>query len=431
MPARWVVVMQRRLFLTALLDGVLFVRAAGMAGASVLGLTSGEKTVNQQQHLKLFLAGDVMTGRGVDQILPHPGKPVLHEDFVKDARRYVRLAERTSGPIPKPVDYRYIWGDALDARETHDPDLRIVNLETSITASDEHWPAKGIHYRMHPRNVACLTEASLDCCVLANNHAMDWGHAGLEETLATLRSAGIETAGAGGNIVEAARPARLSVPGKGDVLVFAVADTSSGVPDTWLADQHSNGIRLLDDLSLRTAGQIGEHIASEKLPGDIVVLSIHWGGNWGYRVPMKQRRFARHLIDTGAVDIVHGHSSHHPKAIEGYKGKAIIYGCGDFITDYEGIGGHERYRPWLAPMYFVTLNLHSRLVERLEIELLRLQRFQLTRASARDRRWLRDKLNEYGEEFATIIEGGDDTLVARPYAAGHQGGGDEHSKYQE
>jgi len=55
-----------------------------------------------------------MTGRGIDQILPHPGNPVLHEAFVKDARKYVRLAEQENRRIPKPVDYRYIWGDALN-----------------------------------------------------------------------------------------------------------------------------------------------------------------------------------------------------------------------------------------------------------------------------------------------------------------------------
>ena len=385
--------------------------------------------MKRQQQLKLFLAGDVMTGRGIDQILPHPGKPDLHEAFVKDARRYVRLAEQQNRRIPKPVDYRYIWGDALDVWQARKPDLRIVNLETSVTTSDDYWPSKGINYRMHPRNVPCLTAAEIDCCVLANNHVMDWGYAGLEETLTTLHSTGLETAGAGRSIEEATQAARLSVPGKGDVLVFAVADVSSGVPKAWLAGTHRGGVNLLDDLSRRSAGRIAEQIAAERRPGDIVILSIHWGGNWGYRIPTEQRQFAHHLIDTGAVDIVHGHSSHHPKPLECYRGKAIIYGCGDFVTDYEGIGGYENYRPSLAPMYFVTVNLHSRQVERLEIELLRLRRFRLTKSSARDRRWLRNKLNEFGKEFATITEGDNDMMIAGPCTPENQGGEDEYSKH--
>ena len=62
------------------------------------------------------------------------------------------------------------------------------------------------------------------------------------------------------------------------------------------------------------------------------------------------------LIDNAAVDIIHGHSSHHIKGIEIYKGKPVIYGSGDFINDYEGIGGHEYFRGDLSLMYFVTFD---------------------------------------------------------------------------
>jgi poly-gamma-glutamate capsule biosynthesis protein CapA/YwtB (metallophosphatase superfamily) len=68
---------------------------------------SGERLVT------VFLCGDVMTGRGIDQILPHPSDPQIHEAFVSDARTYVALAEEVNGPIPQPVELSYIWGDAL------------------------------------------------------------------------------------------------------------------------------------------------------------------------------------------------------------------------------------------------------------------------------------------------------------------------------
>jgi len=413
-----VIVVQRRIFLKALRDTMMCVPVASVTGAPAFGQTSRNRTVTNRQHLKLFLAGDVMTGRGIDQVLPHPGNPALHESYVSDARDYVRLAETKSGPIETPVAYPYIWGDALDIWAAHEPDLRIVNLETSITTSDDYWPSKGIHYRMHPYNVGCLTAAKLDCCVLANNHVLDWGYAGLGETLTTLRVAGIDTAGAGRDIEEAQAPARLSVPGKGDVLVFAVADASSGVPESWSAGQDRGGVHLLDDLSLGTAGRLADYIAAERLPGDVVVASIHWGGNWGYRVPVEQRLFAHRLIDSGTVDIVHGHSSHHPKALEFYKGKAILYGSGDFVNDYEGIGGRERFRPWYAPMYFLTFDLHSRQVERVEIELLRVRRLQLIRSTAEDRQWLGARLNEFGKEFAATFEISNGSLVARTSIAG-------------
>jgi hypothetical protein len=90
----------------------------------------------------MFLAGDVMLGRGIDQILPHPGDPLIHEPYVNDAAYYVELAERANGPMPGPVDYAYVWGDALEMLERLAPDLRLVNLETSITDSDDYWAGK-------------------------------------------------------------------------------------------------------------------------------------------------------------------------------------------------------------------------------------------------------------------------------------------------
>ena len=162
-----------------------------------------------------------MTGRGIDQILPHPAPPVLFESYMRSALGYVELAERSSGPIPRPVDDAYIWGDALPELARIRPDLRIINLETAVTLSGDAEPGKGIHYRMHPANVGCLSAAAIDCCVLANNHVLDWGYSGLSETVDTLRRAGIATAGAGCDAAAAAAPAVLLAPGKGRVLVFA------------------------------------------------------------------------------------------------------------------------------------------------------------------------------------------------------------------
>jgi poly-gamma-glutamate capsule biosynthesis protein CapA/YwtB (metallophosphatase superfamily) len=60
---------------------------------------------SQDDGLTLFLGGDVMLGRGVDQTLPHPGDPRLEERAVRDARTYVTLAEKVNGAIPQPVDW--------------------------------------------------------------------------------------------------------------------------------------------------------------------------------------------------------------------------------------------------------------------------------------------------------------------------------------
>lgn len=350
----------------------------------------------------LFLCGDVMTGRGIDQILPHPVDPRLYEPYVKDARDYVELAEQLNGPVARPVDFAYIWGEALPELERRVPDIRIINLETAVTASDVHWP-KGINYRMHPANVPCLKAAAVDCCVLANNHVLDWDRAGLEETLVTLTKAGIKYAGAGRTVDEARAPAVMEVPGKGRVVVFSFGAETSGIDREWRATPDRPGVNLLPDLSDATVRSIAEQVRRSKRTGDIVVASLHWGGNWGYTIPRDQRRFARALIDAAAIDVVHGHSSHHVKGIEVYKDRPIMYGCGDFLTDYEGIRGYEEYRDDLGLMYFPALDPASGRLLRLDMSPTRLKNLRVNHASRQEAQWLADVLNREGQALGARV----------------------------
>lgn len=268
--------LMRRRFLTRAAAGLLSLAAFD----KVMSAMTSNK-IKSSAPITLFLGGDVMPGRGIDQILLHPSDPTLYEPYVRNAKRYVEIGEQVNGEIAKPVGFDYIWGDALSELNKAAPDVRIINLETSITSSDEFWPAKGIHYRMNPKNIPCLTAAKIDCCVLANNHVLDWGYAGLAETLATLKSAGIKTAGLGANLREA-----------------------------------QAGVNFLDSLSDRPIARIADAVREVKRPGDVVVASLHWGENWGYDIPRKHVEFARGLIDRAMVDVVHGHSSHHPIGIE-------------------------------------------------------------------------------------------------------------------
>lgn len=353
--------------------------------------------------ITLFLCGDVMTGRGIDQILPHPGNPALHESYVKNALRYVALAERAGGPVGRPVDFSYIWGDALAELAQRAPDLRLINLETAVTTSDDWWRGKEVHYRMHPANLPCLAAARIDCCSLANNHVLDWGYPGLAETLAALEQAGIRSAGAGRNREEAEEAAVLEVAGKGRVLFFSCGSVTSGIPWEWGAAE-GPGVHLLDELAAPAAeaGRIGARLAALKRPGDVAVVSVHWGGNWGYGISRREREFAHLLIDAG-VDLVHGHSSHHVKGIEVYRERLILYGCGDFLDDYEGIGGYEAYRGDLGLMYFPTLDPATGRLARLAMTPTRLRRLRVNRAGEREARWLRDVLNREGERLGTSV----------------------------
>jgi len=152
----------------------------------------GEPT--EHKHLTLWLAGDVMTGRGIDQVMAHPCSPELYEGWVRDAREYVKLAEK-------------------------------------------------VHGRMNPSHVHALKAAHLDVCSLANNHVLDWGIDGLRETLSALQAAGLHTAGAGQNRKAAEAPAMWRSPQGGRWLVFAWASADSGVPHSWQAMAQQPGIR--------------------------------------------------------------------------------------------------------------------------------------------------------------------------------------------
>jgi poly-gamma-glutamate synthesis protein (capsule biosynthesis protein) len=343
-----------------------------------------------------------MTGRGVDQILRTPSAPDLHEAYVDDARVYVDLAERVSGGIPRAVGAAYVWGDALAELDRVVPDARVVNLETSVTTSAEWWPDKAIHYRMHPANVACLTAARLDVCALANNHVLDYGRAGLAETLRVLRRAGIRTAGAGEDLADAERPGIVELAPDRRVVVFSIGSETSGIPAEWSAMTTRAGVDLLGDLSDDAAAAVLARVASVRRPGDVVIASIHWGSNWGYDVPESHVRFAHCLLD-GDVALVHGHSSHHPRPIERYRRKLVLYGCGDLLTDYEGIGGEEQFRGDLALMYFPTVDADTGDLLDLRMTPMRVRRFQLVRASRADAEWLRDALTRASERFGARV----------------------------
>ncbi|TCM49977.1 CapA family protein [Kribbella sp. VKM Ac-2568] len=350
----------------------------------------------------LFLGGDVMLGRGVDQILPYPGDPTLCERSVRDARTYVELAEAVNGPIPRPVGYSWPWGDALVILDRLRPDVRLVNLETSVTRSEHFATGKGVHYRMSPDNLPALSAARPDVCSLANNHVLDFGISGLEETLDVLSRARISVAGAGRDAKEAAQP--VIVPGDGGrVVVFSFGTTSSGVPRSWAASANRPGISLLPDLSDDTAAAITAQVSRVKRRGDVVIASVHWGPNWTYAVAPRQVRFAHRLVD-GGVDLVHGHSAHHPQPIEIYRDRLVLYGCGDLIDDYEGIAGYEQYRDDLRLLYFATVERQTGRLTALRMALMQTRQLRLRTAAPKDCLWMCQTLNRLGRGTGIALD---------------------------
>jgi poly-gamma-glutamate capsule biosynthesis protein CapA/YwtB (metallophosphatase superfamily) len=358
----------------------------------------------------MFLCGDVMTGRGVDQILPHPGDPQLWESYTRDARVYVRLAEGANGAIPSPVDFSWPWGDALAVLAEVAPDVRVLNLETSITRSDDVAGGKAVHYRMTPENIGCLTVARPDACTLANNHVLDFGYRGLADTRTSLVGAGISPTGAGRDIGEAGRPAVAPVRGGGRLVVCSAGACSSGIPDDWAATPHRAGVNLTPDQPGPAVDALAQRMVAAKAPGDVLVASIHWGPNWGYPVRRDHSDFAHRLIDLG-VDVIHGHSSHHPRPIEVYRGRLILYGCGDFIDDYEGIGGHGEFRDDLRLLYFVSVDPATGRLARLRIAPMQSRRMRLQHAAEHDRDELRRLLSRISHDFGSQFDRAADGML--------------------
>lgn len=365
------------------------------------------------ENFRIFLCGDVMIGRGIDQILPHPNKPQIYESYVTNALEYVSLAEKINGSISYPVTPDYIWGNALTIWKQFNPDVKIVNLETAITQSDDYWLHKSIHYRMHPLNINTLIAAGIDMCALANNHILDWGYAGLRETTSTLKNVGIKFSGAGENREQATQPAIFNLALNKRILLFSAGMASSGVESAWEATSRLPGVYYLPDISHDVLTSVAENIKQYKQPGDLIIFSIHWGSNWGYEVPESFRFFVHGLIDIANVDIVFCHSSHHPRSIEIYQNKPILYGCGDFINDYEGIRGYEEYRGDLVLMYFLDFN-EALQFKKMTLVPLQIKKLSLHSPSEKDCKWLLTVLNQ-SSPFSTQLTFQNHNLVYIAY----------------
>jgi poly-gamma-glutamate capsule biosynthesis protein CapA/YwtB (metallophosphatase superfamily) len=364
--------------------------------------------------IRLGFTGDVMIGRAVDAILPYHVDGRLRESFVKHAQTYVDLAIKRNGPLPHDElvarGFRYIWGDLLD--DLKGVDCLVMNLETSLTTSDDWAPFKGIHYRSHPLNVEALKSTEVQLVTLANNHVLDFGSKGLIETFNTLEKANILYAGAGRNLNEAMTPIIINNPHgiKTNVIVTALGFPSAGVPESWKAQIDQCGLYVAHEPDGKLAQAIMNQIkAKNERYGNrrqIKVVSLHWGPNWGFDIPTSWRSFAHNLIDFGA-DIVVGHSSHHVKGVEVYKNKMIAYGMGDFLNDYEGIvgQGYEDFRDDLCLLYIPKVDCNSG--ELIDLELIpgKIKNLKVQRATeTSDIEWLVQTIREQGVTLGTSCD---------------------------
>lgn len=248
--------------------------------------------------MKLLFVGDVMLGRLVNEVL-------------------------------KVEPPEYVWGDTRPI--FHRADLRLCNLECVISDLGQPWSTtpKVFHFRSDAKNVASLKSAEINMVSVANNHSLDFEAEALLEMLDLLDGAGIAHAGAGRNIDEASSPAFCEVAGK-KVGLVAFTDNE---PE-WEATNTGPGVFYVPNrLSDQRARRLLDTIRAVRNTVDILVVSAHWGPNWGFHPPRGHPPFARALMEAGA-DIFFGHSGHVVRGIEIFESKPILYCAGNFIDDY-------------------------------------------------------------------------------------------------
>jgi len=338
-----------------------------------------------KQLLKVLVVGDVMLGRLVDQLFKTRVNDPEHSSYVKRV-----LSHLGKQHLP----HSYVWGDMLPY--FHSADLRIINLETSATTHPEKWPDKAFNYRMHPENLQCLNEARIDYCSLANNHTLDYQVPGMFETMQSLDKSGIKWAGVGKNKEQAQKPTILSFGGK-TMACFSFADHY----DFWAATKEAPGInyidvdnytdRDIDEIKMLTA----EVRTKEKV--DLIAVSLHWGSNYCWQPSPQFVKFAHQLVDNCGVDLIHGHSSHHIQGVEVYKGKPILYGCGDFVDDY---AVDKEFRNDLGFIYQLYLDSQSTKWKSIELVPTKIATFQVTRPG-NDRDFLITRMKELSAKFGT------------------------------
>lgn len=256
---------------------------------------------------------------------------------------------------------------------------------------------------MHPANIQCLKEAHINYASLANNHTLDFSEEGLLDTVRKLKDAGIPFAGAGESREEALQPAVLGLKDGEDAYTVHVYSASDH-PEDWSAVPK---FHLIDYLP-STRNRLKQLLTTPAVKPDLKVFSVHWGPNYAWMPAQEIQSLAHFLIDECGVDMIHGHSSHHIQGVEVYKGRLIIYGCGDFVDDY---AVNAKFRNDLSAIWRVEVQKSEgaegrRLrVRRLEVFPSRIKRFQanLLDKADTDHEWVKRRFGMLCEGFGTEV----------------------------
>ena len=310
--------------------------------------------------MKFLFVGDVMLGRLVNDIL------------------------RERPPV-------YPWGNTLPIFQG--VDVRICNLECVISDKGTPWllTPKVFHFGSDARNVETLKIAGVNAVSLANNHALDYGYDAMLDMLKILDDAGIHHAGAGVNFEEASRPVIFEI-GRKKIGFIAFTDNE---PDWESATEIPGVFYVPIDIHDKRAKRLFEIVRQTREKTDFLIVSIHWGPNWGYRPQPEHIPFGHTLIDAGA-DVVFGHSCHVFQGIEIYNDRPVIYSAGDFIDDY-AVDEIERN----DQSFIFTLETHNSKIFRLRLYPTVISDFQARLATQNEAKEITNKMRQLCAEFKT------------------------------
>jgi len=215
----------------------------------------------------------------------------------------------------------------LVAPRLRDADLTIADLECSLSDNTEQ-PNDPFTFLFTTNTaaVAGLKLAGIDGVSLANNHSMNFGELGLNDTLATLAANNIAAFGGGPTLAAARQPGRFTV--KGTNFAFLGYDGITG-------DDYGAGASWGGTCPLRRQLLLDDLAALRADPTDpLIVPFFHWSTEY-VAVPSTEMRALAHLaIDNGAAMVIGSHP-HWVQGTEWYKGRPILYSLGNFVFDQD------------------------------------------------------------------------------------------------
>lgn len=204
-------------------------------------------------------------------------------------------------------------------------DLAIVNLETAITERGEPVVGKNFHFRSSPSAFTALESAGVDVVSMANNHALDYGPVGMQDTFEAIDRAKVPVIGIGRNAAQAFEPFRTVVRGQRIAVVSAVDWLEPGLVDAWTATDTQPGLAFSIDRT-RLLGAV----RAVRPAVDTLVVFLHWGVEETSCASSSQGELAAALLDAGA-DLVVGSHAHRVFGAGKVGPSLVAYGLGNFV----------------------------------------------------------------------------------------------------